>query len=160
MKSQILARYSILVFSMWIMPFFGKAQSSDPLTRVQLKEMLNQLGYTVKDIVTTPGKEKYSIAHNQGGLDIPVGYEISPSNSYIWLTVNLGSPKDSISAQFNLELLKQNAKIQPSFFYFTESGRLMMGLPIENRGVTNAILRKQSDKIVSDVSKTSVFWKK
>jgi len=159
MKSQSLTRYSILL-CMLILPFFGKAQSCDPLTRPQLKEMLIQLGYAVKDIVTTPGKEKYSIAHNQGGLDIPVGYELSPSTSYIWLTVNLGSPKDSSSAQFNLDLLRQNSKIQPCFFYFTDSGRLMMGLPVENRGVTNAILRKQSDKIVSDVSKTSEFWKR
>ena len=60
------------------------------ITRPQLREMLVQLGYDVTDIVKDAGKEKYSVKFSKNELDIPVGFEISPSNTYIWLTVNLG----------------------------------------------------------------------
>jgi hypothetical protein len=135
----------------------GFAQNSQ-VDRKQLRDMLTQLGYEVNDVVKDAGKEKYSVKFTNNGLDIPVGYEISPSNSYIWLTANLGeAPTDS--AKF-LGLLKENAKIQPSFFYITSSGRLMAALPIENRGVTNVILRQRSETFSENVGKTKEIWLK
>lgn len=137
---------------------FGFVANQAPqIDRKQLREMLVQLGYEVKDLVADPGKEKYTVTITKDGLDIPIGYEISPSNTYIWLTVNLGKPAEESSTK-NIALLKQNAKIQPTFFYVTDSGRLMAGLPIDNRGVTNAILRLRSDSIVDGVVKTKDLW--
>jgi len=129
------------------------------LDRKQLREMLVQMGYEVSDIVKDAGKEKYSVTFVRDGLNIPVGYEISPSNSYIWLTVNLGdAPVDSSSKNF--ALLKQNAKIQPSFFYITDSGRLMAALAVENRSVTPVILRARSESLSENVGKTKDVWQK
>ena len=92
-------------------------------------EMLVELGYEVTDIVKDEGKEKYSVKFSKNDLNIPVGFEISPSNSYILLTVNLGdAPKEATTKCLNL--LKQNSKIQPTFFYVTDSGRLMAALPV------------------------------
>ena len=54
-----------------------------PINQTKLKEILVQLGYTPKDIIATPGKEKYEIKLNRGGLDVPMGLEISPSKNYI-----------------------------------------------------------------------------
>ena len=145
----------ISAFSLFSAP--AMAQGSDQITRPQLREMLVQLGYEVKDIVKDAGKEKYSVTLVKSGLDIPVGLEISPNSKYIWLTVNLGdAPKDT--ATVNQVLLKQNSKIQPSFFYITDKGRLMMGLPLDNRGITNAFLRDRVETISENVGKTKDIW--
>jgi len=136
----------------------GFASSQDgQITRAQLREMLVQLGYEVTDIVKDAGKEKFSTKFSKYDLDIPVGFEISPSNSYIWLTVNLGdAPKEANSRCLNL--LKQNGKVQPTFFYITDGGRLMAALAIENRNVTNAILRARAETVSDNVGKSKEFW--
>lgn len=135
---------------------FNQSASID---RKQLREMLVQLGYEVSDIVKDAGKEKYSAKFSKDGLDIPVGYEISPSGSYIWLTVNLGDAPTESSAK-SFALLKQNSKVQPTFFYITDSGRLMAALAVENRGITNAILKTRSETISDNVGKTKDVWQK
>jgi hypothetical protein len=138
---------------------FGHSDSCEPITRPQLKDMLIQLGYTVKDIVTTAGKEKVSVTITKEGLDIPIGAEISPSNSFIWLTVNLGdAPKDT--ARENNAMLKFNSKAQPNQFYITASGRMMMGVPIANRSVTNADLRERMESLSKYVAESRDLWEK
>lgn len=158
MKKKNLFSKLLLLSLTFLAPLFGKAQSCDPIDATRLKEMLIQMGYTVKDIGTGVGKEKYQVDMNTGGFNVPLGYEISPSKNYIWLTVNLGKSKDSTST-VNAELLKENGKIQPCQFYITSKGLLMMGLAVENRGLTAAILRRHTDKITGDVSGTSALWK-
>ena len=59
-----------------------------------------------------------------------------------------------------LQLLKQNSKVQPTFFYITDSGRLMAALAVENRGVTNAILKTRAEAIADNVGKTKDVWQK
>ena len=155
----MMRKYSFIGFFVMVscMALFGFYQNPQ-IDRKQLREILSQLGYEVKDIVKDEGKEKYAVTVAKGGLDIPVGYEISPSNSYIWLTVNLG-PAPTESATKNFSLLKQNAKIQPTFFYVTESGRLMAALPIDNRGVNNTVLRAKTEAITDNVSNSQTIWK-
>jgi len=152
-----LTRFSIILFCIWMLPVFGHAQSCDPITRAQLKEKLEQMGFTVKTISQEAGKEKYSIDHPGTGFNIPVGYEISPSTNFIWLTANLGKA-ENLTPEKSMEMIKENGKIQPCFFYITSTGLMMMGLGVENRGVTAAILRRHIDKFVADVSKTSAVW--
>lgn len=148
--------FVLLGFSALAITGFVTYQESQ-VTRPQLREMLVQLGYEVSDIVKDAGKEKYSVKFSKNDLNIPVGFEISPSGSYIWLTVNLGeAPKDGNAKC--LTLLKQNSKIQPTFFYVTDSGRLMAALPVENRGVTNAVLRLRAEAVSDNVGKTKEFW--
>lgn len=127
------------------------------ITRTKLREMLVELGYEVTDIVKDEGKEKYSVKFSRDGLDIPVGFEISPSNTYVWLTVNLGDAPTEGNAKC-LTLLKQNSKIQPTFFYITDSNRLMAALPVENRNITNAVLRLRAESVSANVGKTKEFW--
>lgn len=144
-----------VVSAIVLMGFVGSQDTQ--LTRPRLREMLVELGYEVTDIVKEEGKEKYSVKFTKNELNIPVGFEISPSNSYLWLTVNLGdAPKDGNTKCLNL--LKQNSKIQPTFFYVTDSGRLMAALPIENRNVSNAILRLRAESVSDNVGKTKEFW--
>lgn len=142
----------------FLLPVVVTAQNGDVVTRPQLKEKLQQMGFEVKTINDKAGEEKYSVDHQGSGFNVPVAYEISPSANFIWLTVNLG-PADTTNADKSLALLKETAIIQPSFFYITAKGNLMMAVAIENRGVTEAILRRHINKLVADVSKTSTIWR-
>lgn len=134
----------------------GTSQECGPINQTKLRDLLIQLGYTPKDLVTTPGKEKYEIKLNRGGLDVPMGLEISPSTNYIWLTVFLGKAPSDSSKYF--QLIKQNSKIQPALFYVTDSGNLMMGLPVDNRGINNSLLKRYTDFIAGKVADTKEYW--
>jgi hypothetical protein len=132
-------------------------QSFTTLNRQQLREILVQLGYTVKDLNKEKDKEKYEITLTEGGLDIPVAAEISPSGNFIWLTVFLGEPK--IEGDKGLNLLKETYKVQPCQFYVTSSNKLMCGVPIDNRAVDNALLKKRIELIVGKVADSQTVWK-
>lgn len=157
MKISRIYGFILLALCLGAISGFVSMSQENQVTRTQLREMLVQLGYEVTDIVKDAGKEKYSVKFTKEGLDIPVGFEISPSNAYIWLTVNLGdAPKEA--GPKTLNLLKQNSKVQPTFFYVTDSGRLMAALAVENRGVTNAVLRVRADAVSDNVGKTKDVW--
>ena len=149
--------FLVALFFACFFPLFANAQNCDVITRPQLKEKLEQMGFEVKTINDKVGEEKYSVSHPGSGFNVPVGYEISPSTNFIWLTTFLGKA-DTTNAEKSLRMVRENANIQPSFFYITAKGNLMMGVGIENRGITNAILRRHIDKLVADVSKTSAIW--
>jgi hypothetical protein len=149
---------ALLIFLVGLIPLLGFRQTGQ-LTRPQLREMLVQLGYDVKDIDKEEGKEKFSVDFSSSDLNIPVGFEISPSGNYIWMTVNLGAAPTEPNLMC-LNLLKQNGKIQPTFFYVTESGRLMVAQALENKDVTNATLRSRADTVAENVGKTKDVWQK
>jgi len=149
---------AILLVGMVSLSGFNRFQDCNSIDRKQLREILVQLGYVTKDIVTDPGKEKYSVTLTSSGLDVPIGVEISGNNKYIWLTVNLGAAvADNVTKNFGL--LKQNAKTQPCHFYVTESGKLMFGLPLENRGISNAVLRERLETVATRVGESESIWK-
>ena len=112
----------------------GSPSDCGPINQSKLKELLVQLGYTPKEIVSTPDKEKYEIKITRDGSDVPMGLEVSPSTNYIWLTVFLGIARSDSSKYF--QFIKQNSKIRPALFYVADSGNLMMGLPVDHRGIT------------------------
>lgn len=147
----------VALFFICLMPLAGRAQNCDVITRVQLKEKLEQMGFTVKTINAKVGEEKYEVTHPGSGFSVPLGYEISASTNFIWITAYLGKV-ENLAATKPLDMVKENSKIQPSFFYITEKGSVMMAVAVENRGVTTAVLRRHIDKLVADVSKTSAIW--
>lgn len=128
---------------------------AEKLTAESLKKMAEGLGFELKTLNTETGKEKYEIPVKTATLNIPVGAEISSSTNYIWLTVNLGP---NSSAKKHEEMLKSNGSIQPCFFYVSSKGALLMAEPIDNRGITPAILKRCLDKLVADVDKTTAIW--
>jgi hypothetical protein len=137
---------------------FAAQQESGPIDRKQLKDMLTQLGYDVKDLDSTAGKEKYSTTIEREGLNIPVAFEISPNGNYIWMTIFCKQLPEGDAMPNGKALLKANADLQPSQFYVTKSNKLMMALCLENHGVTNALLRQRAEKIVGDVAKSKDTW--
>lgn len=157
MKRNTLLRILFAALIICLFTSNSYAQNCEVLTAPQLKEKLIQLGNEVKEIVSEPGKEKYEVKYTTSTLNVPVAYELSPSKNFVWLTVFLGAPRADTSVM-NAELLKQNFAIQPCQFYITAKGKLMMGLAVENRGLTNAILKRHSDKIIADVNSTASYW--
>lgn len=131
------------------------APAQDKVTAAELKTLIEGLGYETKVLNSEEGKEKYEFTIKTADFNVPLGAEISPSKNYIWLTVFLGVSKPTHSFE---ELLKANGDIQPSFFYITKKGNLMMAVAIDNRQVTSAILKRNVDKISADVSSTSKTW--
>ncbi len=122
-----------------------------------LKSMVEELGYKVKVLNAEAGKEKYEIAFTKHDLDIPVALEISASKNYCWLTVFLGTAPKAPSDKFET-LLKENFNCQPSFFYITAKGNLMMGIPMENRYISPANMKRNIEKLSDDVGKTKAIW--
>lgn len=136
-------------------------QTADRLDAAGLKAMITGFGYEIKELSSEPGKEKWEIPTKTEALNIPVACELSSSKNYIWLTVSFGeAPKADApgsAAKFE-KILKATYTAQPSHFYITTKGFLMLGIAVENRAVTPADLRRSLDKIVSDVGKTQDAW--
>jgi len=146
-----------IFFFVCCMGLQSSAQDCGPISTTRLKELLTGMGFTVKNTNEEGKTEKFEIKNAAGGLDIPTTYEISGSTNYIWITVFLGKAKDEGSAA-NTDLLKQNANIQPCLFYITAKGNIMMGLPVENRAVTSAVLKRCNDFISARVGETKTYW--
>jgi hypothetical protein len=163
-QKHFMQKQAVILLSFVFFGFTSNAQGNagsapsdcGPINQSKLKELLVQLGHTPKEIVSTPGKEKYEIKITRDGLDVPMGLEVSPSTNYIWLTVFLGKAPSDSSKYFNF--LKQNSKIQPALFYVTDSGNLMMGLPVDNRGINNALLKRYTEFIAGKVADSKNIW--
>jgi len=133
-------------------PFFF---ADDPLTPDSLNNMIKGLGYETKNI-NTDAKPKYEFTCKTQKFNIPISGEVSPSGNYVWLTINLGAVSKDTSK--HLPLLSANADIQPSFFYVTKKDSLMLASPIDNRGISAAVLKRVVEKMIKDVDNTATLW--
>jgi hypothetical protein len=136
---------------------FAPQDGAGALDAKQLKEMITNLGYEAKALNEEVGKEKYEFKLESGGFDIWIAAEISASKNYVWLTVLLGDAPSADSAK-PYEYLKRNNKIQPTFFYVTDKGKMMMGYPMDNRGITPPIFRRTMTKLSTDCASTADLW--
>jgi hypothetical protein len=143
-------------------PGLAGAQGEDKqLSAAEVKTMLSNMGYTLKDLNTEAGKEKVEFMIQRDGFDVYVAAEVSPSKRYVWLTVFLGEVKEfSNFDERAAKLLHQNFKVQPTMFYTTDKGNFMMAIATDNRNLNAAALRFRIDKLVADCTSTNEFWKK
>ncbi len=157
MSSKNIAIGCAILFSLFVFSAFQSQQSCNPITRPQLRELISQLGYEIKNINTTTGTESYQITTTRNGIDVPVLLSISASNGYIWLTVLLGPAKKDNPGKI-LSLMEENKKVQPCSFYINDLDQLMIGLAVDNRGVNNTILRSRIDFISTHVGDSKGLW--
>lgn len=125
---------------------------------LQLKKMVEGLGYTTKFLSEDKGKEKFEFPTKTDGFDVPIAGELSASKNYIWLTVFLGPAGDDTAK--HSALLKANQRVQPNFFYITDKNNLMLGIAVDNRSLNPAALKRIVDKLSADVGKTADVWNK
>lgn len=124
-----------------------------------LLKAIEDIGYEAKNISINADKPLYEFTIVRDGLNVPIAAEVTSSKTYIWLTVFLGNVKeDEANATKLRKLLQANANYQPAQFFITKVGALKLGLPVANRALTNAILRKEIDKLVNAVVETKAVW--
>ena len=153
MQTQWLACLTLTLFGLVLAKPAPLSHDDDRWDTPRLKQCLVELGYEPK----TLSDKKFEVALTKGDHNIPVGTEVSGSGNYVWLTARLAeTPSDEKAGK----LLRRNFKIQPAQFYVTDKGHLMIGMTCDNRGLTNAILRKALDKLTSDVAATADEWGK
>jgi hypothetical protein len=139
----------------------GAQGAAGQLDATKLRDLIRNMGYEVKDLNTEAGKEKYSFEIKTEKHNVPMGAEISPSKNYIWLTVNLGSTSQYADLpDRSVKLLKQNAAIQPDFFYITSKDNLMLAVAADNRNMGPADFKRLVDKLAKDVDDTATIWSK
>lgn len=141
-------------------PAFSQGQVDvSRLDASALKKMMEGLGCELKALNEEAGKEKWEFSNEKGGLTIPIAVELSASGNYIWMTVFLGSDMtDEKLREKGPGLLRGNFKVQPSQFYVTEKGNLMLGMAVDNRGVTSTWMRRCIDKVLADVADNQGLW--
>ena len=128
---------------------------ADPLTYAGLKTMVANMGYTPKEIGTTDSP-KFEATVVTASFNVPVGFEVTKSSRYIWATASLGASK--LDGERALLALKRSTDIQPTSFWITSKGILMIGIPIDNREVTPAHLKFVLEKLAGDVTQTTDVW--
>lgn len=148
---------TVFILVVLVSTAFTRYQDQGKIDAARLKEMITNLGYTPKDLNTEVGKEKYEFTIVTEKFNVPIAAELSSSTNYLWLTAFLGAPPAETSEK-NAAMLRQNFKIQPTLFYITEKGNLMMGLPCDNRGISPEVLRRNATKLAEDVAKTADVW--
>lgn len=162
----ILRHATLMTFSLFaaisvlLLPSVADAQTGTAqLDYAGLKSMVKNMGYEPKDLDKTPGKEVAEFTVKGPKLTLYITTEVSSSKSYVWLTVSFGKTSEIKNFSARLEnLLKENAMIQPGQFFISKGGYLKYALPLENRGIDAALLRKRIDKVVEDVEDTAGVW--
>lgn len=131
------------------------AAAADPLDYAGLKKMMTDMGYTPNEL-PSDSSPIFEVTVVTEGFNVPIAFEVSRSGRYVWARANLGKPE--ISGDKALALLKKNAELQPSIFWVTSNGTLLLGMPIDNRDITATHLRFVLDKIAADVGASASVW--
>ncbi len=143
-----------LASAIWMAP----AAMAEPLSLDQLKTMVAGMGYTPNDLPRTDGTPvtKFEVVVVGADFTVPIGVEVTTSKRFIWCTANLG--KSAVTGDVALNMLKRAGSIQPTTFWITSKGQLMIGMSVDNREVTPAYLKFVFEKLAGDVGSTSDLW--
>lgn len=131
--------------------------AADPVDFPRLMEQLEGLGYTPKLLSKEGDNPKSEITATSGSWTVHLSFEVSPSKRFIWVSAFLGDA-GHITGDKALGILKREASIQPTGFWITGAGGLMIGMYVDNRDVTPDHLKFVIDKLVRDVEATSGLW--
>jgi len=128
------------------------------LTTPILKRMLEDMGYEPEE--TT--KDIFRIQIERDNWKIPVRLYILKEAHVIWMDATLSQIENPelVPPQALVRLLKENEKIGPAHFALHSTDKFLhMYEPIENREISQAILRKRIDGFDGTVRKTFDVWK-
>jgi hypothetical protein len=130
------------------------------LTDAKLKEMLETLGYEVREEKTKDGL-LFWIDVTVDGLKYNVSLQISPNKEKIWGIIPLADPKAEHlkMAERWVKLMQLNDEIGPCYFRYNENyKRIYMARPLDNRGVTAKILRDHLERHTDRCAETKAHW--
>jgi hypothetical protein len=151
-------RTATLAIALVLAPLGAVPAQAAPLTYSQLQNMATNMGFAPNQVSTGTDAPKFEIQTKAGTFNVPLGLEISSSGRFVWVTANLGVK--TLSADQANEILKRGGSVQPTQFWYTSKGNLMIGMAIDNREVTPAYLKFVIDKVGADVVATADIWNK
>jgi hypothetical protein len=131
-------------------------QSGITLTGDSLKQMLVGLGYEPTKLTTG-----YLTSITKDGWTFHLHFVLSSDQTKIGINTYLG-PIDqlgNVTAAEWLGLLEANREIDPSAFYVDKDQKaLCMHRVVDNRSITPAYLRQQTDNFCTNLRSTSDSW--
>jgi len=135
------------------------AVSNERMDYAKLKEVLETMGYPVKEQKNTDGTPLYVLDFDEGGFHFIIDVNLSTDGSVIWLNAPLGNLPAAKRPAGTLEkLLKENMKRDPDHFDMYSDGYLDMARYVENRDVTPAVLRQAINEMCNDMRQTEALW--
>jgi hypothetical protein len=129
------------------------------LTEEKLQEMLEMLGYEVRESKSTSGSKIFYVKQSRKGLSYEISISLSSDKNYLWTSVYLADLKPEHEAQAaRLKmLLDVNQKVGPTHFYTVEK-RVYAAKATGNRGMTAKVLREHVDDFLENVANNEEHW--
>ena len=122
-----------------------------------LKIFLDNLGLEPKLI-----GDRYQMMIKQDTAKIFITITLSTNNTKLLMRTHLASPSDSTKGDASrwLNLMSNNESLCPSTFALDkEQKNLYLIHSFDNRGVTPAVLRRETDNFATNIRKTAPLWK-
>lgn len=131
-------------------------QAGKSLTDQSLKELLDGLGYEPKKLTTG-----YLVSIQKDGWTYHTQFVLSKDKTRIGMNANLGNVDlDGTSATQWRDLLIANGNIDPSFFYVDkDTKKLYIHRVLDNREITPAYIRQQTENFCANIKDTNEAWK-
>jgi hypothetical protein len=134
-----------------------QAQGSGQLTDESLAQTLTGLGYEPKKLGSG-----YLVSIKREDWTFYIQYVLSSDKTKLGFNSNLGSVEqpENVAAANWMELLVANGNIDPSFFFFDKNQKkLYLHRVLDNREITPAYLRQQTDSFCNNIKETGDAWK-
>lgn len=108
-----------------------------------------------QDISGSSGSKVYQINLVSGGLNVPIALEVSASGKFVWLSAIVGS--GNIAPDRAALALKRISKIGPTIIW-DDAVKLRFGLPVENRALTQTIVKDAMERLANDIANNRDIW--
>jgi hypothetical protein len=133
-----------------------------PLTLEALKNMLDQMGYEYEEGKDDKGQVRnYTVTIARDSWTFVITLSVSGNQELVWLFAPLKKLNDTeqVPSSILLKMLSVNGDQGPPMFEFNErTNRFALSMPLLNRGVTPAILRKSLDRLTTQIRGTESLW--
>jgi hypothetical protein len=142
-------------------PMAAPAADASAITPAQLGEMLNDLGYDVKDVSLDKKADSYTVTSDRDGWKLFINVSLSTDRQYVWFDVKFKPLADATVASPGawLKLLDLTRQYHPVHFALDKSGRIHVSEGTPNVGLTADDLRKELDSFDDIVRHTQDAWK-
>lgn len=140
------------------------SQNPDALDIAGVGKILDSIQY---EHVWVPSKTDYTVSLERGKFEVHPEVWISTSGKKIWITMEVRpiSKGELNNPAYLAKLLAANADVGPAQFYTQNFGtganpdwRLGFGYPIDNRAVTDSVVKEALDAYLDDLVKEVPIW--
>ena len=131
-------------------------QGGQSLTAESLQKALDELGYGPRKL-----GNGYLISIKKDTWTYNMQFTISEDFSRLDVKANLGviDRSEKITSAQWMSLMVANGNIGPSCFYFDKQAKkLYMHRVLDNRAITSAYIRQQTDEFCANIRETSTTW--